>query len=104
MNGAALIFTLQCFAAVAWGVLVIRKWPAVCRVWTGRGSGDDLPRAVIWFLAAGVELGVIRWLCYPHVALSMSGSEIFTWAGVYVLSIVAAIGLSWAYWDRRHAR
>ncbi|MES2295268.1 MAG: hypothetical protein V4527_18370 [Pseudomonadota bacterium] len=100
MTGAKLIFILQCLFAVAWGVLLIRKFGAVRRVWTGRGRGDDTPRAVIWFLASAMEMGALRWLFFPPLVNAMSPVEIFWWAGVYVLMIVAAGALSWVYWER----
>jgi hypothetical protein len=100
MTGARLILILQCLFAVAWGIPLIRKWGAVRRVWVGVGQGDDTPRAVIWFLASAMEMGALRWLLFPPVVQAMSGLEIFWWAGVYVLSIVAAGALSWVYWER----
>jgi hypothetical protein len=102
MTGARLIFIVQCVFAVAWGVPLIRKWGAVRRVWAGTGGGDDTPRAIIWFLAAAMEMGALRWLLFPPAAQNMSGAEIFCWVGVYALTIVAAGALSWYYWERRH--
>ena len=102
MIGAKLIFLLQCLFSVAWGVPLIRKWGAVKRVWTGATRGDDLPRAMIWFLASAMEMGALRWLLFPPAVQNMSAAEIFCWAGVYALSIMAAGALSWVYWDRGH--
>lgn len=102
MTGARLIFTVQCIYALAWGVLLIRKWGAVCRVWIGTESGDDKPRAIIWFLACAMEMGALRWFIFPPDTQSMSGAELFCWTGVYALTIVAAGALSWVYWERRN--
>jgi hypothetical protein len=102
MSGANLIFMLQCFVAFAWGVPLIRKWTAVRRVWAGRSHGDDLPRAVIWFIAAAIEIGILRWLLFPQSIRTMSSAEIFSWAGVYVLWIVAAGAVTLVYWERSH--
>lgn len=102
MTGANLILSLQCLVGVAWGVPLIRKFGAVCRVFNGTRSGDDMPRAVIWFVAAALELGVLRWLVFPQTIPMMGNAELFSWAGVYALWIVAAGAVSWVYWERNH--
>lgn len=102
MSGERLIFLLQCLVACAWAVPLIRKWSAVCRVWAGRNSGDDLPRATIWFVAASTEFFSLRWVLFPNAVRTMTPAEIYTWSGCYVLSIVAALAVSWAYWERSH--
>jgi hypothetical protein len=103
MTGAKLIYILQCLMACAWGVPFIRKWRAVRRVWSNTARSDDLPRAVIWFVAASMEIGALRWLCFPNAVQTMGGTEIFWWAGVYALNIAGACAVSWVYWERHSA-
>lgn len=93
----ALVQILQIAAGIAWLLPTLMIFPGVVRTWLGTGDQIDAMRGPIFFVGI-VQIGFsVRWLLWPHALPAMGKTELSTWAGLYVLSVMCAAGLAVAH-------
>jgi hypothetical protein len=67
------------------------------RTWRGKGDALDAIRGPVFFVGV-VQIGFsVRWLIWPHAIPVMTQAELSTWSGLYVLSIMCAVGMIFAH-------
>jgi hypothetical protein len=92
----SLVQFLQIVSGLAWLLPTLIMAPGIVRVWRGRGDSIDAMRGPVFFIGI-VQIGfTIRWLIWPHAIPVMGATELSTWAGLYVLSIMCAVGIACA--------
>lgn len=93
----ALVQVMQILSGLAWLVPTLMIFPGVVRTWLGKGDPIDAMRGPIFFVGV-VQIGFsVRWLLWPHALPAMGKTELSTWAGLYVLSVLCAAGLAVAH-------
>jgi hypothetical protein len=93
----SLVPFLQLLSGLAWAIPSAMLVPGMYRTLRGTGDPIDAMRGPIFFVGL-VQIGFsTRWLVWPHAVPHMEPAELSTWAGLYVLSIMCAIGLAIAH-------
>ncbi len=76
---------LRWLAIISWCVPLVCFASSVIRYFAGWAIPGDTHACAIWLVAA-VSIGfAMRWVIFPHVALTGS-DEAATWNGLYLLS------------------
>jgi hypothetical protein len=84
---------LQAATGLAWLMPAALLLPSVVRTWRGTADAIDAMRGPIIFFSV-VQVGFsARWLVWPHALPLMETAELSTWAGLYTLSILCAVGV-----------
>ncbi len=90
---STLVQLLQLLSGALWIIPAGMLLPGVIRTWRGKADAMDAMRGPIFFVCV-VQIGFsVRWAIWPHVIPIMGTAELSTWAGLYVLSGLCAIGL-----------
>lgn len=94
---ASIIPYLQIASGLCWLLPMVLFIPSVWRVWTSPSEGPgrvdpvDVMVSPFAFIAA-IQVGfTIRWLLWPTVIRAMRPDELGVWAGLYTLSMIAAV-------------
>ncbi|HET7255620.1 MAG TPA: hypothetical protein VFJ46_17825 [Xanthobacteraceae bacterium] len=89
--------SLQIASGFAWLLPMALFAPAVWRIWRApmhgpsRADPIDVLVSPIAFMAA-LNVGfIIRWVLFPAAIETMGRNELIIWAGLYTLSIAAAV-------------
>lgn len=89
----ALVQVLQIASGLAWLLPTLAILPGMIRTWRGTADAIDVMRGPIFFVGI-VQIGFsVRWAIWPHAIPVMGATELSTWSGLYVLSIMGAVGL-----------
>ncbi len=84
---------LRAVSGLLWVLTAIYFLPAVWRIAWLRQRYYDPMKAVFVFLACANLGFIMRWYVWPSAQSSMGSEELATWAGMYVLSSLSALGL-----------
>src|SRR4051812_39085577 len=95
----------QIINGLCWLVALILFAPSMLCWFKGNPSSDHLVRGGMWFVAAAQEGAIIRWFLFPDAIRFMPWIEIVTWSGLYIVSGVAWLILTYiAFFRTRQPR
>lgn len=86
------LLVLQLVSGICWLAPVALLARGTWRVFTGHGMAVDAAR-VPWFFVSLVQVGfTVRWLIWRKAVVIMDQAEMVTWATLYAVSAMCAIG------------
>ncbi len=100
----AAVQILQALSGLLWLLPAFILAPAVVRTWRGKASALDVISTPFFFVALNQPGFTLRWWLWPHTLPEMGADELTFWAGLYVLSAMAAIGVAIAALAARKLR
>jgi len=97
-----LVQTLQALSGLLWLLPAVYLLPAVGSMWSGNQQAA-LATPILAFSWLMVLFSV-RWLIWPAALSVMHTDELAFWAGLYTLSSICALGVTYGAWLTRRER
>jgi hypothetical protein len=88
---------LQVLSGTLWLFPAAILFPSVLRTWRNRATILDVLSTPMFFVSCIFILGAIRWIAWHSTLSRMRGDELLFWSGIYVMSILAAVGVAWSH-------